>query len=102
VLVEFEHLLTSDGWRSPAWVVIDDAGAIAAVQTEAPPFRPEERVKGHAIPGMANAHSHAFQRGMAGLTEHGGPAEDNFWSWREVVYCFLARLTPDDVEAIAA
>jgi formimidoylglutamate deiminase len=102
VLVEFDHLLTPDGWVSPAWIEIDGAGAIAAVRAERPQAPADERIKGHAIPGMANVHSHAFQRAMAGLAEHGGPAEDNFWSWREVMYRFLARLTPDDVEAIAA
>lgn len=59
------------------------------------------------VPGLANVHSHAFQRGMAGLGEHRGPGggdnrDDNFWSWREVMYRFLDRLTPDDMEAIAA
>lgn len=54
-----------------------------------------------AVPGLANLHSHAFQRGMAGLTEHAGDAEDSFWTWRELMYRFLAHLTPGDVEAIA-
>ena len=39
---------------------------------------------------------------MAGLAERRGPANDSFWTWREVMYRFLGRLTPDDVEAIAA
>ena len=51
---------------------------------------------------MPNLHSHAFQRGMAGLAEIRGPANDSFWTWREVMYRFLERLTPEDVEAIAA
>jgi formimidoylglutamate deiminase len=55
-----------------------------------------------AIPGLSNVHSHAFQRGMAGLAEIRGPENDNFWTWREVMYRFLDRLTPDDIEAIAA
>ena len=45
---------------------------------------------------------HAFQRGMAELAERRGPAADSFWTWREVMYRFLQRLSPDDVEAIAA
>jgi formimidoylglutamate deiminase len=102
VLLEFEHLLTADGWRSPGWVEVDSVGDIAAVHAARPRARPHQRVTGHGIPGTPNVHSHAFQRAMAGLTEHGGPAEDNFWSWREVMYRFLARLTPEDVEAIAA
>jgi formimidoylglutamate deiminase len=54
-----------------------------------------------SVPGMVNLHSHAFQRGMAGLAERAGASEDSFWTWREVMYRFLDRLTPDDVEVIA-
>ncbi len=54
------------------------------------------------LPGLANLHSHAFQRGMAGLAETAGPTKDSFWTWRQVMYRFLDQLTPDDVEAIAA
>ena len=55
-----------------------------------------------ALPGMRNVHSHGFQRGMAGLTEFRGPAADNFWSWRTLMYRFVARMTPDDLEAVTA
>jgi formimidoylglutamate deiminase len=55
------------------------------------------------LPGLPNVHSHAFQRAMAGLAERRGPqGADDFWSWREVMYRFLARLGPEDLEAIAA
>jgi hypothetical protein len=50
---------------------------------------------------LGNVHSHAFQRGMAGLAEHRGPEADDFWTWREAMYRFLDRLEPDDVVAIA-
>lgn len=53
------------------------------------------------LPGVVNLHSHAFQRGMAGLAERAGSGDDSFWTWRDVMYRFLDRLTPDDVEAIA-
>ena len=49
---------------------------------------------------MPNLHSHAFQRGMAGLAER-GPGADSFWSWREVMYRFALSMTPDQVEAVA-
>ncbi len=49
---------------------------------------------------MPNLHSHAFQRGMAGLTEYRGPAADNFWSWRSLMYRFVGRMTPEDLEAV--
>ncbi len=61
----------------------------------------DTRVPGVVVPGIANLHSHAFQRAMAGLAERAGPEGDDFWSWREVMYRFLQVLTPDDVEAIA-
>ena len=54
------------------------------------------------LPGVANVHSHAFQRAMAGLVERRGPEDDSFWTWREVMYRFLAAMTPDDIEAVAA
>ncbi len=55
------------------------------------------------LPAPVNAHSHAFQRAMAGLTERRGPnPNDSFWTWRQLMFRFLDQLTPDDVEAIAA
>jgi formimidoylglutamate deiminase len=54
------------------------------------------------VPGLPNLHSHAFQRAMAGLTERRGTEADSFWTWREQMYRFVERLTPDDLEAIAA
>ena len=76
-------------------------GVIAAVTPDAEPLPDDER---HAIglPGMPNLHSHAFQRGMAGLAEHGSAGPDDFWTWRETMYRVALSVTPDDVEAIAA
>ena len=54
-----------------------------------------------AIPGMASLHSHAFQRGMAGLAEIRGDTTDTFWTWRETMYRFALMMTPDDVESVA-
>jgi formimidoylglutamate deiminase len=51
---------------------------------------------------MVNLHSHAFQRAMAGLAEHRRAEADSFWTWRETMYCFVAQVTPDDLEVIAA
>lgn len=63
---------------------------------------PGDECHGPAFPGLANLHSHAFQRGMAGLAETAGPNDDDFWSWRETMYRFVLRLSPDEMEAIAA
>jgi formimidoylglutamate deiminase len=61
-----------------------------------------ERLAGPCLPGLPNLHSHAFQRAMAGLAERMTGERDSFWTWRETMYRFVARLTPDDVAAIAA
>ena len=96
----FETALLPEGWAHRTRVRIAD-GCIAAIATDANPS-PEDDRHAIVIPGLANVHSHAFQRGMAGLAERPGPAGDNFWTWREVMYRFLDRLTPDDMQAIAS
>jgi formimidoylglutamate deiminase len=53
------------------------------------------------IPGANNVHSHAFQRALAGLTEH-RKGSDSFWSWRDAMYALVQKITPDQFEAIAA
>jgi formimidoylglutamate deiminase len=93
--------LLPEGWTQNVRFIVAD-GRIASVETDTP-AEPDDETHQIAVPGLANVHSHAFQRGMAGLAEHrGGNSDDNFWSWREVMYRFLDRLTPDDMEAIAA
>ena len=92
--------LLPEGWAQDVRLTIK-GGLIASVQPGATPAPGEER---HAvgIPGLPNLHSHAFQRGMAGLSEVRGPASDSFWTWREVMYRFLGAMAPDDVEAVSA
>lgn len=55
---------------------------------------------GPVLPGIVNAHSHAFQRAIAGLTEQGSGTDD-FWSWRDRMYRAALRITPQQLEAIA-
>lgn len=92
--------LLPEGWAKDVRIAIS-AGRIVAVSRGAEPLAGDER---HAIvvPAMPNLHSHAFQRAMAGLAETRGPGADSFWSWREVMYRFALKMTPDDVEAVAA
>ena len=97
----FPHALLPEGWAADVRIDVDGDGAIAAV-TAGVPAADAERHPGVAVPGMPNLHSHAFQRGMAGLAERRGTMEGNFWGWRDVMYRFLAVLDPDDVAAIAA
>jgi formimidoylglutamate deiminase len=53
-------------------------------------------------PGIANLHSHAFQRAMAGLAERMTHPSDSFWTWRETMYRMAARFDPDRLHAVAA
>ena len=113
--IRAEHALTSEGWQSDVSVIIDEGGRIISVTTGQPQSgqpqseqpsseqsSSEQRV-GLLLPAMPNLHSHAFQRAMAGMTEtRGDDPQDSFWSWRKLMYRFLDRLTPDDVESIAA
>jgi formiminoglutamate deiminase len=98
--VHARDALTPQGWRSDARLLIE-AGEIRAIETGVPPQRGDERC-GLVVPGMPNLHSHAFQRGMAGLAETRGPTTDNFWTWREAMYRFALTMSPDDTEAVAA
>ena len=99
-VVHAESALTPDGWTSGVRLGIEN-GTIAAIETGVPAREGDER---HAIlvPALANLHSHAFQRAMAGLAETRGPGADTFWTWRETMYRFALMMDPDDVEAVAA
>ncbi len=96
----FGTALLPSGWTNNVRISIAD-GLISAVEVGAVAAAGDE-YHAIAIPGLANVHSHAFQRGMAGQAEYRGGEGDDFWSWREVMYRFLDRLNPDDVEAICA
>ena len=74
---------------------------VARIETGAVPEPGDVRV-GMLIPGMTSLHSHAFQRGMAGLAEIRGPGQDTFWTWRETMYRFALAMTPDQFAAVAA
>ena len=95
-----ELALLPDGWASNVRVEIAH-GRFASVRRDAARQAGDELARA-LLPGMANVHSHGFQRGMAGLTEYRGPDADNFWSWRELMYRFVGRMTPEDLEAITA
>ena len=92
--------LLPDGWATNVRIEIDSAGNFSSVEKKSTPGD-AERLPGPALPGMANLHSHAFQRAMAGLAEVHGAAQDDFWSWRELMYRFVERLTPERAQAVA-
>lgn len=97
--LHFASALLPSGWANDVQVVIT-AGAIAAVTPGVAPAAGDER-HAVALPGLASLHSHAFQRGMAGLAELRGNSADTFWTWRETMYRFALAMTPDDVAAVA-
>jgi formiminoglutamate deiminase len=100
VALFFESALLPLGWAENVRVEIA-GGRFTNIERNARPQHGDEKVQ-VALPGVCNVHSHGFQRGMAGLTEFRGPAADNFWSWRTLMYRFVARMHPEDLEAITA
>ena len=92
--------LLPSGWASDVRIDVGDDGRIARVQSSAAMAGTTADM---LLPAPVNVHSHAFQRAMAGLTERRGPnPNDSFWTWRQLMFRFLDRLTPDNVEAITA
>ncbi|QCO57048.1 formimidoylglutamate deiminase (plasmid) [Pseudorhodobacter turbinis] len=98
-IIYAEQALLPDGWAQDV-AITHSGGRITAVEAGA---SPQGMRVGTLLPAPVNLHSHAFQRAMAGLTERRGPdPRDSFWTWRQLMYRFLDRLTPEDVEAISA
>jgi formiminoglutamate deiminase len=92
--------LTPEGWQADARLTVE-GGTIVAIETGAA-RRPGEEGCAILVPALSNLHSHAFQRGMAGLAERRGDQADTFWTWRETMYRFALAMSPDDVETVAA
>ncbi|MCO6051356.1 formimidoylglutamate deiminase [Mesorhizobium sp. RP14(2022)] len=92
--------LLRDGWADGVRITVSE-GRIATMETGVGPVAGDERAE-VLVPAITNLHSHAFQRAMAGLAERRGPGADSFWSWREVMYRFALRMTPEQLEAVAA
>ncbi len=96
--------LIGDRWADSVAVDVDIEGNIASIRTGVD-AGDAARVD-VLLPAIPNVHSHAHQRAMAGLGERAGrsgdAAADSFWTWRKVMYHYLERIRPDDLEAIAA
>ncbi len=92
--------LLPDGWADDVRIGVA-SGRIDALRTDATAEPGDERVD-CVVPGLGNAHSHAFQRALAGWTEERSPAgEDSFWTWRERMYGFAAAMTPERLRSVA-
>ncbi len=94
--------LLADGWADNILISIR-GGKITAIEQDAGPTVDCQDLGAQILlPALANVHSHSFQRAMAGLSERRGASTDSFWTWRDVMYRFLDKLSVDDIHAIAA
>ncbi len=98
--VWFDTVLLDDAWAHRVRVS-HSGGVITAIDADVAAHADDERAS-IGVPGLCNAHSHAFQRGMAGFSERRETEGDDFWSWRQAMYRFVDGLDPCDVEAVAA
>jgi len=95
------HALLADGWRRDVLLEWDVRGDLTRVAPDASLPLGVARVD-YVLPGMINLHSHAFQRALGGLAERAGDGSDSFWTWRELMYRVANRITPEQMEAVAA
>jgi formimidoylglutamate deiminase len=95
------------GWARDALVTVSNQGFITGIDIDAPAAQPSdppgeaEAIDGIVVPGMPNAHSHAFQRAMAGNAEYRLSARDSFWTWRQTMYALANRIEPAQLQIVA-
>ncbi|SEF66636.1 formimidoylglutamate deiminase [Marinobacterium lutimaris] len=94
-----KQLLLAEGWVENRLIEWDSAGNISALGPIPAGYDGPEA--GTVVAGMPNIHSHAFQRLSAGLTEYRYAEDDSFWSWRQLMYAFASKITPEQLEEIA-
>ncbi|MBA4328728.1 MAG: formimidoylglutamate deiminase [Polaromonas sp.] len=106
---EPETYAAPQAWLNGAWaqdvlLTVGADGHWLHIEANASPqaLRDAQRLSGPVLPGLVNAHSHAFQRAIAGLTERAAAGEDDFWRWRDRMYSAALRITPEQLEAVAA
>ena len=91
------------GWHEQVLLRIGPDGRWSAIAAGvAQPPADAQVVAGALLPGLVDAHSHAFQRAFAGLAERRDAGADDFWSWRDRMYRVAQRITPEQLRAIAA
>ena len=98
------HAWIGGRWQEQVLLECDQAGYWSRIQAGVPPGQADGAARlGPTLPGLVNAHSHAFQRAMAGLGERLDPSqpEDDFWSWRERMYRVALSIGPQALETIA-
>jgi formimidoylglutamate deiminase len=93
-----DRILLANGWATNTSLTIKNGIITNIVSGKLP----NAKCLGTVIPGMINCHSHAFQRAFAGFSEQGSEGNDSFWTWRKVMYKFMAQLTAANAELIAS
>jgi formimidoylglutamate deiminase len=96
------HAWVHGGWRQQVLLRIGADGRWSDVRTDTPAPSQATRLPGPVLPGLVNAHSHAFQRAFAGLAERRSGEQDDFWSWRDRMYAVALRISPETLRAVAA
>ncbi len=90
-------------WRKNVYLAADENGFWTEIAVDILPIPPNTTaLAGPILPGLINAHSHAFQRAFAGLSERRVSTEDDFWSWRDRMYSVANRITAIQMQTIAA
>ena len=107
--VDARRYLAPLAWVAGAWardvlleVGTDGHWSAVTVDSAAASQLGAARLDGPVLPGLVDAHSHAFQRAIAGMTESSAAGQDDFWGWRDRMYSAANRITPPQLEAIAA
>lgn len=95
-----QTLLRADSWQNDAILDISGDGTISGIGTGRPGSA-DCSIQGIVIPGMPNAHSHSFQRLIAGLTGPQGNQSDSFWSWRKAMYHCANRISAEQFGQVA-
>jgi formimidoylglutamate deiminase len=90
-----------DGWRERVLLQADAQGVWDQITPDADAPTGATVLPGPVLPGMVDAHSHAFQRAFVGLAERLVGAQDDFWSWRDRMYGVALRITPEQLHAVA-
>ena len=88
-------------WADAVLMTVGSTGHWLSIQPDTPAPPQAEVLPGPVLPGLVNAHSHAFQRAFVGLAESRDSAHDDFWSWRDRMYGVALRITPEQLQAVA-
>ncbi|HSC01568.1 MAG TPA: formimidoylglutamate deiminase, partial [Burkholderiaceae bacterium] len=89
-------------WRESVLLVVAADGTWQRIAHGTPRTPEMHALPGPVLPGLVDAHSHAFQRAFVGLAERRDGEHDDFWSWRDRMYGIALRIGPEALQAVAA